>query len=63
MVWKFFRIAFKFKNYKGDVRNIDDIPLEGVECVIHLASIANDPCGDLNPKLLGSKRIGNMQLR
>ena len=39
------------KIVKGDVRNIDEIPLEGVDCVIHLASIANDACGDLNPKL------------
>ena len=36
---------------KGDVRNIEEIPLDGIECIIHLASIANDPCGDLNPKL------------
>lgn len=36
---------------KGDIRNIDEIPLDGVDCIIHLASIANDPCGDLNPKL------------
>ena len=36
---------------KGDVRNIEEIPFDGIECIIHLASIANDPCGDLNPKL------------
>ena len=36
---------------KGDVRDINAIPLEGVDCIIHLSSIANDPCGDLNPKL------------
>lgn len=36
---------------KGDVREIDTVPLAGVDCVIHLASIANDPCGDLDPKL------------
>jgi len=35
----------------GDVRNIEEIPLDGIDCIIHLASIANDPCGDLNPKL------------
>lgn len=35
----------------GDVRNTDEIPMAGIDCVIHLASIANDPCGDLNPKL------------
>jgi len=36
---------------KGDVRNIDDIALDGVDAVIHLANVANDPCGDLNSKL------------
>jgi nucleoside-diphosphate-sugar epimerase len=36
---------------KEDIRNIDAIPLEGVNTVIHLASVANDPCGDLDPKL------------
>jgi nucleoside-diphosphate-sugar epimerase len=39
------------KLIKGDVRDIDNISLEGIDAVIHLASIANDPCGDLNPKL------------
>jgi nucleoside-diphosphate-sugar epimerase len=51
------------KIVKGDVRNIDDIPLEGIECVIHLASIANDPCGDLNPKLTWEvSALATMQL-
>ena len=36
---------------KADVRNIDDIPLSGVDAIIHLSSVANDPCGDLDPKL------------
>jgi len=36
---------------KGDVREIESVPLDGVDCIIHLASIANDPCGDLDPKL------------
>lgn len=36
---------------KGDVREADTVPLEGADCIIHLASIANDPCGDLDPKL------------
>ena len=36
---------------EGDVRDIDSIDLGGHDAVIHLASIANDPCGDLNPKL------------
>lgn len=39
------------ENYKLDVRDTDSINLKGIEAIIHLASIANDPCGDLNPKL------------
>ena len=36
---------------KGDIRNTDEYDLAGVDAVIHLSSIANDPAGDLNPKL------------
>jgi nucleoside-diphosphate-sugar epimerase len=36
---------------KGDVRDSDRIDLAGIDAVIHLASVANDPCGDLDPKL------------
>jgi nucleoside-diphosphate-sugar epimerase len=36
---------------KGDVRTIEDEALDGIDAIIHLASVANDPCGDLDPKL------------
>jgi nucleoside-diphosphate-sugar epimerase len=36
---------------KGDVCQADSIDLKGIDAIIHLASIANDPCGDLEPKL------------
>jgi nucleoside-diphosphate-sugar epimerase len=36
---------------KQDVRNVNAIPLKGVEAVIHLANIANDPGVELNPTL------------
>ncbi len=36
---------------EGDVRDIERIDLAGIEAIIHLASVANDPCGDLDPKL------------
>ena len=39
------------KNLKIDIRDTDSIPLEGVESVIHLANIANDPAVELNPTL------------
>ena len=36
---------------KADVRDISSIPLKGVEAIIHLANIANDPGVELNPTL------------
>lgn len=48
---------------KGDVRDIESIPLEGVDCIIHLSSIANDPCSDLDPKLTWEiSALATMQL-
>lgn len=37
--------------FLGDIREFPRDLLLGVDTLIHLASIANDPCGDLNPKL------------
>ena len=34
-----------------DIRNYDELSLDGFQAVVHLASVANDPCSDLNPKL------------
>ncbi|MEI6572509.1 MAG: SDR family oxidoreductase [Alphaproteobacteria bacterium] len=36
---------------KGDIRNIDEVDLNGIEAIIHLSSVANDPCSDLDPQL------------
>jgi nucleoside-diphosphate-sugar epimerase len=36
---------------QGDVRDVDSLPLAGVDAIIHLSSVANDPCSDLDPKL------------
>ncbi len=48
---------------KADVCQIESIPLDGVDCIIHLSSIANDPCGDLNPKLTWEvSALATMQL-
>lgn len=48
---------------KGDVREIETIPLDGVDAIIHLSSIANDPCGDLDPKLTWEvSALATMQL-
>ena len=46
-----------------DVRNIDSIILDCVDCIIHLSSVANDPCGDLDPKLTWEiSALATMQL-
>lgn len=48
---------------KGDVRNIDKVNLQGFQTVIHLSSVANDPCGDLDPKLTWEiSALATMQL-
>jgi nucleoside-diphosphate-sugar epimerase len=48
---------------KADIREIDESVLDGVDVIIHLASVANDPCGDLDPKLTWEiSALGTMQL-
>ena len=39
------------KNIKVDIRDTSEIDLKGVDVVIHLANIANDPAVELNPNL------------
>ncbi len=57
-----------FKNIKGDIRETSNIPLEGIDIIIHLANVANDPAVDLNPTmswevnvLAGQQLIDNAQ--
>lgn len=46
-----------------DVRDIDRISLDDADVVIHLSSVANDPCGDLDPKLTWEiSALATMQL-
>src|SRR6267142_6078371 len=46
-----------------DVRDSDKIRLDGIDAIIHLSSIANDPCGDLDPKLTWEvSALATMQL-
>ena len=53
-------IDFEYKNYgrhsnihiiQADIRDIGKIPMDGIDTIIHLANIANDPTSDLNSKL------------
>lgn len=43
---------------KGDIRQLEPKWFASIDAVIHLASVANDPCSDLNPKL--SWEIGSL---
>jgi nucleoside-diphosphate-sugar epimerase len=36
---------------REDIRNADRLPMAGVDVVMHLANVANDPCADLDSKL------------
>jgi nucleoside-diphosphate-sugar epimerase len=36
---------------EGDIRDADKLDLSGFDVVVHLSSVANDPCSDLNPLL------------
>ena len=54
---------------KGDIREIEGLSIDGVDAVIHLSSVANDPCGDLDPKLtweisaLATMQLGDKAVR
>jgi nucleoside-diphosphate-sugar epimerase len=48
---------------QGDVCDIDKISLEDIDAIIHLSSVANDPCSDLDPKLTWEiSALATMQL-
>ena len=36
---------------QADIRDIEKIPMDGIDTIIHLANIANDPTSELNSKL------------
>ena len=51
------------KNLKKDILKINKYDLNGVDIILHLASIANDPMGDLNKNITWEiSCIGTMQL-
>ena len=47
----YLKLNKKLKIIKTDIRHTDKIPLKGVNTVVHLANIANDPSVDLKPQL------------
>ncbi len=53
----------KLSVLKHDVRDTASIDLTNLDAIIHLASVANDPCGDLDPKLTWEvSALATMQL-
>ena len=36
---------------RGDIRDHDSVPVDGIDAILHMANIANDPCVDLDPVL------------
>ena len=59
----------RLTNLKLDVRDTDSVPLDGVDAVVHLANIANDPAVELNPTLswevnvLASQQLADRAVR
>ena len=57
------------KNIKINVNDIDKIKIKGVDTIIHLASIANDPMAELNKNLswetsaLGTLKLANYAIK
>lgn len=41
----------KVKQITKDIRNVSRNDLKGIDCIIHLAALSNDPLGEFNPKL------------
>ena len=50
------------KIIKLDLRDHLKVPFKKVDTVVHLANIANDPSVELNPAVLGSKRVGYAEI-
>jgi len=56
-------------NIESDIRDIDDSIFSGIDSIIHLANIANDPAVELNPTLswevnvLASQQIADKAIR
>lgn len=48
----------EFKQITKDIRDIERMDLEGIDAVIHLAGLSNDPLGDLAPGLTEEINFG-----
>jgi nucleoside-diphosphate-sugar epimerase len=49
--------------FRKDVRDVQPADLDGIDAVMHLAALSNDPMGDLNPDLTYEiNHLGSVQL-
>lgn len=44
---------FSYKKIKKDIRQIEESDLEGIDSIVHLSALSNDPMGEIDPKLTG----------
>ena len=44
-------VPVKYKTIRKDIRDIEDRDLSGVNAIIHLAGLSNDPLGEFSPEL------------
>lgn len=47
--WLYPGVAQSARTLNKDIRNISDADMDGVDAVVHLAELSNDPAGELNP--------------
>ena len=45
------KLEENYKFFNKDIRDIQEEDLKGIEAVIHLAALSNDPLGEFNPQL------------
>lgn len=43
--------GLKYKEIKKDVRNIHEEDLKGIDAIVHLSALSNDPLGSIDPSL------------
>lgn len=46
-----FKFSREFQQIKKDIRDIELKEIKGVDSIIHLAALSNDPLGEINPNL------------
>jgi nucleoside-diphosphate-sugar epimerase len=51
-------VSENFKQITKDIRDVESVDLEGIDAVIHLAGLSNDPLGELVPGLTEEINFG-----